>query len=126
MLISELGMAVSQLALGIYFHSLAQILEGATTVPPLPTASPPAVAAGHTTLPGASEGSTEFGSLFNSTQRQEEFRLFKLCTRIWKIQLFCMYFTGTTEHVRTTDVQVRYIHIMYKVFRSSSINTRTA
>ena len=47
MLISELGMAVSQLALGIYFHSLAQILEGGAAPPLL--ALPP-LSSGQTSL----------------------------------------------------------------------------
>jgi hypothetical protein len=75
MLISELGMAVSQLALGIYFHSLAQILDGAApppllALPPLAvgqTALPP-LAVGQTALPHLIEGAA--ASLFNSTQRQ--------------------------------------------------------
>jgi hypothetical protein len=64
MLISELGMAVSQLALGIYFHSLAQILEGAA---PPPLLALPPLAVGQTALPHLIEGAA---SLFNSTQRQ--------------------------------------------------------
>ena len=91
MLISELGMAVSQLALGIYFYSLAQILEYAPpSSPPLVTAAPPPLAASGTTtlLPETADGSTDYSPLFNPTHRSALHRFIAKNVRSYNLSTY--------------------------------------
>jgi hypothetical protein len=108
MLISELGMAVSQLALGIYFYSLAQILEYAPSSPPLVTAAPPPLAASGTTtlLPETADGSTDYSPLFNTTHRSALHRFFRKNWEILQLEYVFLSYVARNIHCKENSTYV--------------------